>query len=274
MYQEVAELAEQGYQEVMLLGQNVNSYGKDLDENINFAKLLAKLDKIDGLSRIRYMTSHPRDFTDELIETIAASQKVCEHFHLPLQAGSNKILQLMNRGYTRERFIELTNSIRERIPEASITTDIIVGFPGETEEDFLDTLDLVERVRFDAAYTFLFSPREGTPAAEMLEQIPEEVKKDRFNRLVELQNKITLEQNLPLVNQVVEVLVEGRSKKAPERWSGRTRTNKIVNFEALDDTDLTGKLADVMITSAQTWNLTGKLKKVHQKEGSDHLSRN
>ncbi|MFY9139906.1 MAG: tRNA (N6-isopentenyl adenosine(37)-C2)-methylthiotransferase MiaB [Thermacetogeniaceae bacterium] len=274
IYQEVAELAEQGYQEVMLLGQNVNSYGKDLDENINFAKLLAKLDKIDGLSRIRYMTSHPRDFTDELIETIAASQKVCEHFHLPLQAGSNKILQLMNRGYTRERFIELTNSIRERIPEASITTDIIVGFPGETEEDFLDTLDLVERVRFDAAYTFLFSPREGTPAAEMLEQIPEEVKKDRFNRLVELQNKITLEQNLPLVNQVVEVLVEGRSKKAPERWSGRTRTNKIVNFEALDDTDLTGKLADVMITSAQTWNLTGKLKKVHQKEGSDHLSRN
>ncbi len=274
VYQEVAELAEKGYQEVMLLGQNVNSYGKDLEGNINFAKLLAEIDKIDGLSRIRYTTSHPRDFTDELIETIAASQKVCEHFHLPLQAGSNKVLQLMNRGYTRERYLELTNSIRERISEASITTDIIVGFPGETEEDFLDTLDLVERVRFDAAYTFLFSPREGTPAAEMLDQIPDEVKKDRFNRLVELQNKITLEKNLPLVNQLVEVLVEGRSKKDPERWSGRTRTNKIVNFDAPDDTDLTGKLVDVQITSAQTWNLNGKLKKVHQKEGSDPLSRN
>jgi tRNA-2-methylthio-N6-dimethylallyladenosine synthase len=274
VYQEVAELAERGYQEVMLLGQNVNSYGKDLNGNINFAKLLEKIDRIDGLSRIRYMTSHPRDFTDELIETIAASQKVCEHFHLPLQAGSNKILQLMNRGYSRERFLKLTDSVRERIPEASITTDIIVGFPGETEEDFLDTLDLVERVRFDAAYTFLFSAREGTPAAEMSEQIPEEVKKDRFKRLVELQNKITLEQNLPLVNQVVEVLVEGRSKKDPERWSGRTRTNKIVNFEVLDDTDLTGKLADVQIISAQTWNLSGKLKKVQQKEGSAPFSRN
>ncbi|HHY40695.1 MAG TPA: tRNA (N6-isopentenyl adenosine(37)-C2)-methylthiotransferase MiaB [Syntrophaceticus sp.] len=274
VYQEVAELAERGYQEVMLLGQNVNSYGKDLDGNINFAKLLEKLDRIDGLSRIRYMTSHPRDFTDELIETIAASQKVCEHFHLPLQAGSNKILQLMNRGYTRERYLKLTSSIRERIPGASITTDIIVGFPGETEEDFLDTLDLVERIRFDAAYTFLFSPREGTPAAKMSEQVPDEVKKDRFNRLVELQNKITLEQNLPLINQHVEVLVEGRSKKDRECWSGRTRTNKIVNFKALDDTDLTGKLVDVLITTAQTWNLNGKLKKVHEKEGSAPLSRN
>lgn len=274
IYQEVAELAAKGYQEVMLLGQNVNSYGKDLEGNVNFAKLLAKLDKIDGISRIRYTTSHPRDFTDELIETIAASQKVCEHFHLPLQAGSNKVLKLMNRGYTRERYLELTNSIRERIPEASITTDLIVGFPGETEEDFLDTLDLVERVRFDAAYTFLFSPREGTPAAEMPEQIPDEVKKDRFNRLVELQDKITLEKNLPLVNQLVEVLVEGRSKKDPERWSGRTRTNKIVNFDAPDDTDLTGKLVDVEVTSAQTWFLSGKLKKVHEKEGSKPLSRN
>jgi len=274
VYQEVVELAAKGYQEVMLLGQNVNSYGKDLEGDINFAKLLAKLDKIDGLSRIRYTTSHPRDFTDELIETIAASQKICEHFHLPLQAGSNKVLQLMNRGYTRERYLELTNSIRERIPEASITTDIIVGFPGETEEDFLDTLDLVERVRFDAAYTFLFSPREGTPAAEMSDQVPEEEKKDRFNRLVALQNKITLEKNLPLVNQVVEVLVEGRSKKDPERWSGRTRTNKIVNFDAPDDTDLTGKLVDVQVTSAHTWFLSGELKKVHEKEGSKPLSRN
>lgn len=263
IYQEVAELAESGYQEVMLLGQNVNSYGKDLDGETNFARLLEQLDKIDGLSRIRYMTSHPRDFTEELIDTIAGSRKICEHFHLPLQAGSNKILQKMNRGYTRERYMELIRSVREKVPDASITTDIIVGFPEETEEDFLDTLDLVKKIRFDAAYTFLYSPREGTPAAKISEQVPGEVKKNRLERLLNVQNKITLERNLPLVNQVVEVLVEGRSKKDPERWSGRTTTNKIVNFEASDESDLTGKLADVQITSAQTWNLSGEIKKVH-----------
>jgi tRNA-2-methylthio-N6-dimethylallyladenosine synthase len=167
--EEVAGLAAAGYKEVMLLGQNVNSYGRGLDSDINFAKLLEQLDEIVGIARIRYMTSHPRDFTDELIETIASSSKICEHFHLPIQSGSNRILKLMNRGYSREKFIELTEKIRKRIPESSITTDIIVGFPGETEDDFQDTLDLVEQVKFDAAFTFLYSPRQGTPAEKMEE---------------------------------------------------------------------------------------------------------
>lgn len=233
--EEVAGLAAAGYKEVMLLGQNVNSYGRGLDSDINFAKLLEQLDEIVGIARIRYMTSHPRDFTDELIETIASSSKICEHFHLPIQSGSNRILKLMNRGYSREKFIELTEKIRKRIPESSITTDIIVGFPGETEDDFQDTLDLVEQVKFDAAFTFLYSPRQGTPAEKMEEQISQDIKRDRMIRLTDIQNKITLEHNQVLENKVVEVLVEGRSKKDPERWSGRTRTNKIVVFNEPDE---------------------------------------
>jgi tRNA-2-methylthio-N6-dimethylallyladenosine synthase len=271
--EEVTQLAADGYREVTLLGQNVNSYGKELSGHVNFAGLLESLDEIPGLARIRYMTSHPRDFTEELIETIAASQKVCEHFHLPIQSGSNRILELMNRGYTREKFIALTERIREKVPQASITTDIIVGFPKEAEDDFQDTLDLVERVRFDAAFTFLYSPRQGTPAVKMGEQISQDAKKERMARLVDLQNKITLEHNLSLENQVVEVLVEGRSKKDPERWSGRTRTNKIVDFEGLEGEDLTGELADVLITCARTWNLIGKLKRVYKKEESVPLPR-
>lgn len=273
IYEEVTQLADSGYKEVMLLGQNVNSYGKGLDGSVNFAKLLAQLDNIPRLARIRYMTSHPRDFTEELIETIASSRKVCEHFHLPIQAGSNRILELMNRGYTRERFINLTEKIRNRIPQASITTDIIVGFPGETEDDFRDTLELVEQVRFDAAYTFLYSPRQGTPAEKMPDQIPMDVKKERMARLVDVQNKITLEHNLSLENQVVEVLVEGKSKKDPKHWSGRTRTNKIVVFQGEDNQDITGRLVDVLITCARTWNLVGTLKKVYKKEESVPLPR-
>lgn len=257
--EEVAGLAAAGYKEVMLLGQNVNSYGRGLDSDINFAKLLEQLDEIVGIARIRYMTSHPRDFTDELIETIASSSKICEHFHLPIQSGSNRILKLMNRGYSREKFIELTEKIRKRIPESSITTDIIVGFPGETEDDFQDTLDLVEQVKFDAAFTFLYSPRQGTPAEKMEEQISQDIKRDRMIRLTDIQNKITLEHNQVLENKVVEVLVEGRSKKDPERWSGRTRTNKIVVFNEPDEKDLTGELIDVMINCARTWNLVGTL---------------
>jgi tRNA-2-methylthio-N6-dimethylallyladenosine synthase len=257
--EEVAGLAAAGYKEVMLLGQNVNSYGRGLDSDINFAKLLEQLDEIVGIARIRYMTSHPRDFTDELIETIASSSKICEHFHLPIQSGSNRILKLMNRGYSREKFIELTEKIRKRIPESSITTDIIVGFPGETEDDFQDTLDLVEQVKFDAAFTFLYSPRQGTPAEKMEEQISQDIKRDRMIRLTDIQNKITLEHNQVLENKVVEVLVEGRSKKDPERWSGRTRTNKIVVFNEPDEKDLTGELIDVMINCTRTWNLVGTL---------------
>lgn len=273
IYEEVVQLADAGYKEVMLLGQNVNSYGEGPDGKVNFAGLLGRLDEVPGLARIRYMTSHPRDFTEELIDVIASSHKVCEHFHLPVQSGSNRILKLMKRGYTRERFIELTEIIRKKVAGASITTDIIVGFPGEGEADFQDTLNLVREARFDAAYTFLYSPRQGTPAEKMPQQIATDEKKERMARLLDLQNEISLQHNLSLENRVVEVLVEGRSKKDEQRWSGRTRTNKIVVFEGEDDRDLTGALLDVTITGAQTWNLIGSLKKVHEKEESAPLKR-
>ena len=168
----------EGVKEITLLGQNVNSYGKDLEEKVDFADLLQELDKIPGLQRLRYMTSHPRDFTTKLIEVIKDSRSVCEHFHLPIQSGSNSILKKMNRGYSREKYLELVNKIRQEIPEASITTDIIVGFPGETEEEFQETMELVKEVRFDSAFTFIYSPRTGTPAAKMEDQIPEEIKKE------------------------------------------------------------------------------------------------
>ncbi len=273
IYEEVVQLADAGYKEVMLLGQNVNSYGEGPDGKVSFAGLLGRLDEVPGLARIRYMTSHPRDFTEELIDVIASSHKVCEHFHLPVQSGSNRILKLMKRGYTRERFIELTEIIRKKVAGASITTDIIVGFPGEGEADFQDTLNLVREARFDAAYTFLYSPRQGTPAEKMPQQIATDEKKERMARLLDLQNEISLQHNLSLENRVVEVLVEGRSKKDEQRWSGRTRTNKIVVFEGEDDRDLTGALLDVTITGAQTWNLIGSLKKVHEKEESAPLKR-
>lgn len=254
---EVRSLAEQGYKEVMLLGQNVNTYGRDLADGVTFAGLLQAVDKIEGLARIRYTTSHPRDFTLELVDVIARSEKVCEHFHLPAQAGSNRILELMRRGYTREHYLELAAAIRRRIPEATITTDLIVGFPGETEEDFAATLDLVEKVRFDAAFTFMYSPRKGTVAASLPGQVPAEVKRERLLRLNQLQNRLTRESNERLVGRTVEVLVEGRSKTNPERLAGRTRTNKIVVFSGPEE--LIGQLVNLRITEAHTFNLFGEL---------------
>lgn len=258
IYREVSQLAEQGYLEVMLLGQNVNSYGRDLPGGeVSFVELLQKLDRVPGLARIRYLTSHPRDFSEQLIAAIAASEKVCEHFHLPLQAGSNKILERMNRGYTRDGYLELVKKIRDAIPGASITTDLIVGFPGETETDFLETLDIVKKVRFDSAYTFLYSQRTGTPAAEMGEQVPIEDKKRRLAELMKIQNEISLAQNKPYEGLVFDVLVEGRSRTNPMMWSGRTRTNKIVIFPGEDDLD--GKLVNVKISCAHTWTLYGSM---------------
>ncbi len=257
---EVEGLAEHGYKEVTLLGQNVNSYGKDLSEKTTFAMLLKSLDNIQGLERIRYMTSHPRDFTRELVEVISSSSKVCEHFHLPLQSGSNRILERMNRGYSREHYLELVNYIRKLIPRASITTDFIVGFPGETEEDFTHTLDMVERIRFNAAFTFLYSPRKGTAAAAMPDQITEEEKKERIYRLIESQNKISREINDKLKGEIFEVLVEGVSKEEPAceaALTGRTRTNKIVNF--FGKKELVGNLVPVQITEPKTWSLYGEL---------------
>jgi len=255
--EEIGGLVKEGYKEIMLLGQNVNSYGKDLDNRFDFADLLVEINNISGLERIRYMTSHPRDFTDKLVETIAKCDKVCEHYHLPIQAGSNNILKAMNRGYTREEYLELVEKIKAVTPNFSITTDIIVGFPGETEEGFRDTLDIVEKVRFDAAYTFAYSPRTGTPAATMECQIEDEVKKERLHRLMDLQNKISLEKNLELVGSNIEILVESLSKTDSSRLAGRTRTNKIVNFSG--DQNLIGKMVNLKITKAQTWNLVGEL---------------
>ncbi|MEW6723620.1 MAG: tRNA (N6-isopentenyl adenosine(37)-C2)-methylthiotransferase MiaB [Bacillota bacterium] len=253
--EEVQQLAREGYLEITLLGQNVNSYGRDLRGSVTFAGLLRQLDAIPGLERLRYMTSHPRDFTDELIEVIAGSSKVCEHFHLPLQAGSDRILRAMNRGYTQEHYLGLIEKIRRAVPGASLTTDIIVGFPGETEEDFLETMRVVDQLRYDAAFTFMYSPRGGTPAAARPDQIAAEVKKERLARLMRRQNEISREINKHLVGTRAEVLVEGESATDPAMYTGRTRTNKPVLFPACPD--LSGSLQSIRITEARTFTLYG-----------------
>ena len=254
---EVKMLGQQGIKEITLLGQNVNSYGKDLGGDVTFAKLLAELNKVEGVERIRFMTSHPKDLSDELIYAMRDLDKLCEHLHLPFQAGSTKVLKEMNRKYTKEDYLNLVEKIKKNIPDISLTTDIIVGFPGETEEDFQDTLDVLEKVRFDQAYTFLYSKRTGTPAAKSLNQVPEEVKKERFQRLLEVQNKISKEINDDFLNKKVEVLVEGKSKTNEKNYTGRTRGNKIVNFEGNDQ--LIGKIVTVKINTVKTWSLEGTL---------------
>ncbi|MCL4424230.1 MAG: tRNA (N6-isopentenyl adenosine(37)-C2)-methylthiotransferase MiaB [Firmicutes bacterium] len=254
---EVRELGEKGYKEITLLGQNVNSYGKDLGGTYTFSDLLLDLDKVPGIERIRYMTSHPRDFSDRLIEVIAASRKVCEHFHLPIQSGSDEILRRMNRGYSREKYLELTKKIRRALPQASLSTDIIVGYGFRREEHFQETLELIQEARFDAAFTFIFSPRSGTPAAGMPEQIPYEVKKERLAQLMEVQNQISLEKNKAMVGKIYEVLLEGLSPKNPDRLTGRTRTNKIVLLSGPGEK--VGQLASVKIQRAKTWTLDGEL---------------
>ena len=248
---------DQGYKEIMLLGQNVNSYGKGLEGDLDFADLLTELDQIKGIERIRYMTSHPKNFTSKIIKAIAQSRHVCEHFHLPVQAGGNRVLRWMNRGYTREQYIDLVQEVRETVPTCSVTTDIIVGFPQETEGCFSQTLELMESIRFDAAYTFLYSPRSGTPAFRMPDNVPIEEKKKHLGQLMNVQNRISLEINRELIGKRVEILVEGTSKTNPDRLTGRTRTNKIVIFDG--PLDLTGQLVEVVITEAQTWNLVGEL---------------
>lgn len=254
---EIRQLVEEGYREVTLLGQNVNSYGRDLKEGINFARLLEEVNNITGLWRIRFTTSHPRDFNQELIDTIARCTRVCEHIHLPVQAGSNRILKLMNRGYDRDYYLDLVERIRQAIPEVSITTDIMVGFPGETEEDFAQTMDLVEKVRFDAAFTFVYNPRPGTLAATLPDQVPEEVKSRRIQELIARQNEITLAKNQSFIGRVEEVLVEGESKTNPAKLSGRTRTNRLVIFSG--PKELAGKLVFVAITGAKLTHLEGEL---------------
>ena len=254
---EAGKLASQGYIELTLLGQNVNSYGQDLPGQITFAGLLSELDKIENLERIRFMTSHPKDLSHGLIDMAKHGNKVCEHFHLPVQSGSNRILKAMNRRYTREHYLDLVYSIKENIPGAAITSDIIVGFPGEEEEDFLATIDLLEKARFDNAFSFLYSPRKNTAASELTDTLTHTEKENRLQRLNQVQHRISKEINEDLADQVVELLVEGESKGSPEIQAGRTRTNKLVHFKS--NKDLTGKLVPVKITEVRTWNLIGEI---------------
>jgi tRNA-2-methylthio-N6-dimethylallyladenosine synthase len=253
---EVKDLAAHGCREITLLGQNVNSYGKDLEQPIDFAGLLAEINKISGLDRIRFVTSHPRDFNQHLIDTISNCEKVCEHIHLPVQAGSNHILKKMNRGYTREQYISLVESIRQSIPGVSITTDIMIGFPGESNQDFQDTLDLIEEIRFDSAFTFIYNRRQGTPATLMEGQLPDYVKSERIKVLIDLQNKISKEINLREAGKKHWLLVEGISKTNQQLLSGRTRSNKMVIFPG--PPYLNRKIAEVEITGGKSTHLEGK----------------
>lgn len=254
---EVKMLAQHNYKEITLLGQNVNSYGKDTKGSMNFPELLYKVNQVKGIERIRFMTSHPKDISDDLITAMKDCEKVCEHLHLPLQSGSTKVLREMNRKYTKEQYLEIVNKVKDTIPGIALTTDIIVGFPGETDEDFENTLDVVRKSEFDSAYTFIYSIRKGTPAASRKDQITDHVKKRRFEKLLDVQNDISRKINDKLLGSELEVLVEGKSKNNPEIYTGRTRTNKIINFEG--DETLIGKLKMVKIGKVQTWSLEGKL---------------
>ncbi|SHI94124.1 tRNA (N6-isopentenyl adenosine(37)-C2)-methylthiotransferase MiaB [Lutispora thermophila] len=255
--EEIKNLAQDGCKEVTLLGQNVNSYGKDLPFNFDFADLLYEVNKINGIERIRFMTSHPKDISDKLITAMKDCSKVCEQLHLPFQAGSNKILKAMNRVYTIEEYLEKVDKVKKAIPGIALTTDIIVGFPGETTEDFQETLDVVRKVRFDQAFTFIYSKRKGTPAAKMEDNIKLEEKQRNFNKLVELQNQICKEINETYNGKIYEVLVDGPSKTNKDILTGRTRTGKIVNFRG--NNVKIGDLVHVKIIEVHSWSLNGEL---------------
>ena len=252
---EVENLKKDGFKEVTLLGQNVNAYGKDLSINYNLANLLEEVAKT-GIERIRFVTSHPWDFNDEMIEVIAKYDNIMPYIHLPLQSGSNKVLKLMGRRYTKEGYIELFNKIKKAMPNCSITTDIIVGFPGETEEDFNDTLDIVNTCKFDSAFTFIFSPRVGTPAAKMKDDTLEEVKNERLYKLNDLINKYSKEKNDAYLGKIVPVLIEGESDKK-DFLMGYTDTMKLVNVKGT--TDDIGKIKNVKITDVKTWSMNGEI---------------
>jgi tRNA-2-methylthio-N6-dimethylallyladenosine synthase len=253
---EVAALAADGVREVTLLGQNVNSWGRDLlpDIRTEFGELLRAVDAVDGIERIRFTSPHPKDFREPVIAAMAECAAVCEHTHLPLQSGSTRVLKRMRRTYSRERFVALAERLRAAIPDLALTTDLIVGFPGETEEDFAATLQAVEEVGFDGAFTFVFSPRQGTEAAAMPDQVPEEVKRERIERLIELVQRVARERNLRRVGRVEEVLVEGSSRTDPALLRGRTRRNTTVNFHGRA---AAGELADVCIEGATSTTLKG-----------------
>ncbi|HSQ89758.1 tRNA (N6-isopentenyl adenosine(37)-C2)-methylthiotransferase MiaB [Romboutsia sp.] len=253
---EIKELAANGTKEVTLLGQNVDSYGKTLEEPMTFAQLLRIVNDIEGIERVRFMTSHPKDISDEVIYAMRDCDKVCEFLHLPVQCGSSSLLKKMNRHYTKEYYLDIIEKAKKEVPGIAFSTDLMIGFPGETEEDLLDTIDVVEKVRYGSAFTFIYSKRQGTPAAQMEDQIPEDVKHERFNKVLNKVNEICAQINQSYTDKVVEVLVEGKSKTDDDKFTGRTRQNKLVNFEA-EGEDLVGKLVMVKITSANTFSLNG-----------------
>jgi tRNA-2-methylthio-N6-dimethylallyladenosine synthase len=255
--QEVRQLAAKGYQEITLLGQNVNAYGKDLEDNkFGLGELLEEIRKID-IARVRFMTSHPRDFDDHLIEVLSKGGNMMDHIHLPVQSGSTDVLKIMARKYTREQYLELVRKIKAAIPNVSLTTDIIVGYPNETDEQFEETMSLFREVGFDTAYTYIYSPREGTPAAKMVDNVPMEVKKERLQRLNTLVNDYSAEAMKKYVGQIVDVLVEGESKNNPHVLAGYTSKSKLVNFIA--PKTAIGKIVKVKITDARTWSLNGEM---------------
>ncbi len=254
---EVEEAAAQGFKEITLLGQNVNSYGRD-HKLASFAELLLMVDAVKGVERVRYMTSHPKDLSDAVIDAVRQGRHICPHFHLPVQHGSDRILRAMNRVYRKDAYRSLVERIRSAVPDASLTTDLIVGFPSETEEDFGELLDFLREIRYDAAYTFLYSKRSGTPAATMEAQVEDSVKKERLHRLMEVQNEISLEKNAALKGTVQEVLAEGPSRTDEDVWTGRTGTNKIVLWRKKGQ-ETEGDIVRVRITQPQTWVLKGEL---------------
>ena len=255
--EEVETLAGAGITEITLLGQNVNSYGKDLDGEIAFADLLRAVDAVEGIRWVRFTTSHPRDFDTDLVDLVVNLEHVCEHFHLPVQSGSDRILKRMNRGYSRDQYLDLVRHIGDVAPEASVTTDVIVGFPGETEEDFAATYDLFSRVRFDNAFSFIYSPRSGTEAASYGDQVPHEVKLDRLQRLNDLQKDIALEKNLRLQGEEVTLLVDGPSERDPSIYRARSRTNKLVLLPEAEG--YCGQYVRARIDRAETFQLRATL---------------
>ncbi len=254
---EVEALAKDGYKEITLLGQNVNSYGKDLDEKTDFADLLSMVCSFDGIERVRFMTSHPKDISDKLIDTMAKEPKICAQLHLPIQSGSTRVLSQMNRRYTKEEYLEKTEKIKKKIPNITLTTDIIVGFPTETKEDFEETIDVLKKVRYDTIFSFIYSKRPGTPASKMEDAMTKEEKKECFEKLLKVQEEISYEKNLALKGAEVKVLVEGYSKTDQTVLTGRTEGGKIVNFKG--DKECIGNFVTLKITDVKTWSLTGEI---------------
>ncbi len=254
---EVREASQKGYKEVMLLGQNVNSYGNDFKDGTSFASLLKEVCKIDGIERVRFMTSHPKDILDELIEVMASEDKICKQLHLPVQCGSSRILEKMNRKYTKEQYLEIVRKVRAKMPQIVLTTDIIVGFPGETDEDFKETIDVLKTVRYDTIFSFIYSKRPGTPAAKMVDCLTDKEKHKNFDELLRVQNEISKEKNDAYMGTIQRVLVEGESKTNPEFMCGRTDGGKVVNFKG--SKAQIGEILNIKITKTQTWSLGGEI---------------